>query len=419
MAIANSDTSYGTVSRIFHWLTALLILSAIALGLIATNLAEGALQSDSAAVAQVATLFSLHKTIGVAAFFVALLRILWALGQTHPHPLHPEKRFETALAAFVHWLLYGAMLLVPLSGWIHHAAQTGFAPIWWPFGQGLPFVPQSEVLATTAGTIHHMGTDALMVAIALHIVGALKHAFIDRDATLARMAGRVPFAPPTPQGPARSHALPAALALALWATILVAGSFLAEPHPPHTATATPAPAATITHASTTAPSTAAQPDAWQVQTGTIAFEISQFGASVGGSFQNWQADITFNPDAPSTTMGRADVQIDIASLSLGGLTSQALGADFFDASAHPNAQFSASISASDSGYLATGVLRLKGQDIPVTLPFALSIIDDTATLQGETRLDRRDFGIGAGVTDEGQLGFGVLVRITLTAKRGA
>ncbi|MGA1233933.1 MAG: cytochrome b, partial [Lutimaribacter sp.] len=123
MALANSDTSYGTVSRIFHWLTALLILSPIALGLIATNLAEGALQSDSAAVAQVATLFSLHKTIGVAAFFVALLRILWALGQTHPHPLHPEKRFETALAAFVHWLLYGAMLLVPLSGWIHHAAQ--------------------------------------------------------------------------------------------------------------------------------------------------------------------------------------------------------------------------------------------------------------------------------------------------------
>jgi polyisoprenoid-binding protein YceI len=96
-----------------------------------------------------------------------------------------------------------------------------------------------------------------------------------------------------------------------------------------------------------------------------------------------------------------------------------LGADFFDASAHPNAQFSASISASDSGYLATGVLRLKGQDIPVTLPFTLSIIDDTATLQGETRLDRRDFGIGAGVSDEGQLGFGVLVRITLTAKRGA
>lgn len=44
MAIANSDTSYGTVSRIFHWLTALLILSAIALGLIASNLAEGALQ---------------------------------------------------------------------------------------------------------------------------------------------------------------------------------------------------------------------------------------------------------------------------------------------------------------------------------------------------------------------------------------
>jgi polyisoprenoid-binding protein YceI len=64
-------------------------------------------------------------------------------------------------------------------------------------------------------------------------------------------------------------------------------------------------------------------------------------------------------------------------------------------------------------------LRLKGQEIPVALPFQLSITDDIATLQGETRLDRRDFGIGAGVSDEGQLGFGVLVKINLTAKRGA
>lgn len=418
MAIANSDAAYGTVARIFHWLTALLIFSAIVLGLIATTMAEGALQSDSAALARVVTLFSLHKTIGLAAFFVALLRILWALGQPHPKPLHPEKRLETALASLVHWLLYGAMVVVPLSGWVHHAAQTGYAPIWWPFGQGLPFVPQSETMASISGTIHHMGTDVLMIAIALHIAGALKHALIDRDGTLARMAGRGPLPQPSPQPHAPSHRLPAAAALALWAMVLVAGTYLATPHAQTTqATTTQASAPAITNATPT--STKAQPNAWHVQSGTIAFEISQFGTNVSGSFQNWQTDITFNPDAPATEMGRAEVQIDIASLSLGSLTSQALGADFFDATGHPTAQFSATLSATDAGYLAAGVLRLKGQEIPVQLPFQLSITDDIATLQGETRLDRRDFGIGAGVSDEGQLGFGVLVKINLTAKRGA
>lgn len=418
MAIANSDTAYGTVSRIFHWLTALLIFSAIVLGLIATNMAEGALQSDSAALARVVTLFSLHKTIGVAAFFVALLRILWALGQPHPKPLHPEKRLETALAGLVHWLLYGAMVVVPLSGWVHHAAQTGYAPIWWPFGQGLPFVPQSETVASISGTIHHMGTDVLMIAIALHIAGALKHALIDRDGTLARMAGRGPLPLPSPQPHAPSHRLPAAAALALWAMVLVAGTYLATPHAPTAQAPTEqASAPAITNA--TNAGTIAQPNAWHVQSGTITFEISQFGANVSGSFQTWQADITFTPDAPATDMGRVAVQIDIASLSLGSLTSQALGADFFDATGHPTAQFSATLRAADAGYLAAGVLRLKGQEIPVALPFQLSITDDIATLQGETRLDRRDFGIGAGVSDEGQLGFGVLVKINLTAKRGA
>lgn len=423
MAIANSDATYGTVARIFHWLTALLIFSAIVLGLIATNMAEGALQSDSATLARVVTLFSLHKTIGVAAFFVALLRILWALGKPHPKPLHPEKRLETALASLVHWLLYGAMVVVPLSGWVHHAAQTGYAPIWWPFGQGLPFVPQSETVATISGTIHHMGTDVLMIAIALHIAGALKHALIDRDGTLARMAGRGPLPQPSPHPHAPSHRLPAAAALALWAMVLAAGTYLATPHAPtaHAPTAQApteqASAPAITNATSTG--TIAQPNAWQVQSGTIAFDINQFGANVGGNFQNWQADITFNPDAPATDMGRVEVQIDITSLSLGSLTSQALGADFFDATSHPTAQFSAKLSAADAGYVADGVLRLKGQEIPVALPFQLSITDDIATLQGETRLDRRDFGIGAGVSDEGQLGFGVLVKINLTAKRGA
>ena len=56
--------------------------------------------------------------------------------------------------------------------------------------------------------------------------------------------------------------------------------------------------------------------------------------------------------------------------------------------------------------------------MPVDLPFTLTLQDDTARMTGSTTLDRRNFGIGETVTDEGTLAFSVTVNIDLTATRG-
>ncbi|TKA94011.1 cytochrome b, partial [Cereibacter changlensis] len=183
MPLSNTSRSYGGVARTLHWLTALLILTAIPLGWIANRLPY----DTAEALAEKAQLFSLHKSLGVAAFAVALARILWALGQPRPAPLHPERRLETALAETVHWLLYLSLLLVPLAGWVHHAATTGFAPILWPFGQDLPFVPKSETVAGIAAAAHWLFARLLILSLVLHIAGALKHHLIDRDSVLRRM----------------------------------------------------------------------------------------------------------------------------------------------------------------------------------------------------------------------------------------
>ena len=78
MPTSNTPRSYGSVTKTFHWLTVLLILTAIPLGIIANKLAY----DTSEALAFKAFLFSMHKTVGVTAFFVALARILWALEPT-------------------------------------------------------------------------------------------------------------------------------------------------------------------------------------------------------------------------------------------------------------------------------------------------------------------------------------------------
>nr|HRK43103.1 cytochrome b [Gemmobacter sp.] len=183
MTLTNSARHYGAVARSLHWLTALLILASIGLGLYADNLPTDGAEALAAKVQA----FSLHKTLGIAAFGAAVLRILWALSQPRPAPIHPERRAETFAADLVHWALYAAMILMPLSGWVHHAALDGFAPILWPFGQGLPFVPKSESVAAAAGSLHWLMSKLLIASVALHVAGALKHALIDRDGTLSRM----------------------------------------------------------------------------------------------------------------------------------------------------------------------------------------------------------------------------------------
>jgi len=210
MPLTNTTRSYGSVAKSFHWLIALLILTIIPIGLIANDMAQDIRNPEIASTVQDFTrtflLFSIHKTLGVAIFLVALARILWAITQPRPGLLNSNNRIEALAARTVHWLLYGSLLLVPLAGWIEHAATSGFAPIRWPFGQDLPFVPKDQDIANTFAWIHVMLGRVLGAALFLHIAGALKHHFIDRDATLRRM---LPGRSDAPAPPAhRRHLLP-------------------------------------------------------------------------------------------------------------------------------------------------------------------------------------------------------------------
>ena len=126
MAAKNTTTHYGWVSKTFHWLTALLIVTVIPLGVVAGRWPY----ETSEQLTQKLLLFSIHKTVGVTIFFVALARILWGLTQTRPGLLNADKRGEAVLATLVHWLLYISLVVVPLTGWIAHAASQGYAPIW-------------------------------------------------------------------------------------------------------------------------------------------------------------------------------------------------------------------------------------------------------------------------------------------------
>jgi len=402
----DTATRYGSITKGFHWITALLILALIPLGIIAENLAHGietgAVAADQATVSRATFLFSVHKTLGVAVFFVALLRIVWALTQDRPGLINGDKPLEAFAASTVHWLLYGSLVLVPLSGWVHHAATTGFAPIWWSFGQSLPFVPKDETWSEVASVLHYLFQWVLIAALALHIAGALKHHVIDRDATLRRMLPGTTEGQPTARQP--GHAAPFFGALAVWATVLGGAATLGWfPVAAHHA----APTTTLS----------AEGGNWAVQDGTLSISVLQMGAGITGSFADWQAQIQYSETADDAGKhGEVVVEIDTGSLTMGTVTAQATGAGYLESATHPKATFAADILRDDRGLRAAGTLTIREISVPVEMPFELTITDGQAQASGGLEVDRRDFNIGQDVGDEGSLGFGVGIDFALSAQ---
>jgi cytochrome b561 len=139
-----------------------------------------------------------HKSTGVTALGLVLLRILWRL--SHPPPPLPASyaRWERAAAGAAHTLLYLLMLALPLSGWLHDSAwkdaashpMQWFGLFGWPrIGYVMALPPGTrEALHTLFGDIHAALSYALYALLALHILGALKHQWIDGEPELRRMS---------------------------------------------------------------------------------------------------------------------------------------------------------------------------------------------------------------------------------------
>ncbi len=392
----NTDMRFGAISKTLHWLTAFLIISMLVLGIVASKWPF----DTSEALATKGLLFSTHKTLGLVTFAVAVLRICWAVTQPRPVSLPIDSKLQHFAAEAVHWSLYGALVLVPLTGWTHHAASTGFAPIFWPFGQTLFFVPQSVVLAAVLGKLHFVFNIVLVVSLGLHTAGALKHHVIDRDATLKRM---LPGQVALPNGMKRTtfHTGPVFAAFGMWACAACVGIFLGMGKG-----GTPQAATLGTVQSE-----------WRVTEGSLVIAVDQFGQSVEGTFADWTADIQFSETPADGKFGDVNVVISIASLTLGSVTSEALGAGFLNAEGFDTATYSGPILAQGDGFVVDGVLNLVGQEVALPLSFTLTLDGDVAAANGVTTLDRRDFGIGQAYPDDSTVGFGVEVSFDLVATK--
>ena len=180
----HSTGRYTLTAIALHWLLALAIVATFAVGLYMTSLPFSPARLK---------LFNWHKWAGVSILALSALRLLWRLSHRPPADL-PMPAWQCRAAHLAHGLLYGLFFAVPLAGWAYSSA-AGFPVVWFGVLPLPDFVPVSRGLADVLKPVHHWLAYGLAVVVTVHVAGALKHHFVDRDGLLLRMRpGRGPVA---------------------------------------------------------------------------------------------------------------------------------------------------------------------------------------------------------------------------------
>ena len=174
-----NDTApdYGTGARLFHWLTAALILVQMTAGIAMTIEAVPSLND---------AVFILHKGLGCIFLLVVLARLGWKL--THRVPALPARlpALQRRIAARTHWLLYGLLVVLPVSGYIRTVGD-GY-PIEMLDALGIPpLVTGIPGTAHVMRIVHTFGGYLLAALIAVHVGAAVHQQLFERDNVLSRM----------------------------------------------------------------------------------------------------------------------------------------------------------------------------------------------------------------------------------------
>lgn len=178
---------YTSLAISFHWLVAIGVIGNVALAWIWPLVADEGVRP----------LIDLHKSIGITVLGLAIMRLIWRL--THRPPPLPSayQQWEIRLSHLTHVLLYVLIFAMPITGWLHDSAWKdaathpmslyGIVP--WPrLGFITAIEPiEKERLHDVFGEAHEIAAKFVYVLVGLHILGALKHQFMDGTRELQRM----------------------------------------------------------------------------------------------------------------------------------------------------------------------------------------------------------------------------------------
>ena len=173
-----SPTYYTGLAKLLHWWIALLIIMMLVFG-------QGF--DEPKTDAEMAYSLMGHSSLGLTALTLIILRILWRIG--NPPPALPESvsPLQATASKLSHLLLYALMVYVPLTGIYTAAAhETTVMPYSaFELREAVSFLGASDFDGRRF--LHEIGTWLLIATLAVHILAAFLHQFVQKDGVLRRM----------------------------------------------------------------------------------------------------------------------------------------------------------------------------------------------------------------------------------------
>ena len=174
MRLTNTLTEYGSISKIFHWLSAAVLLIQIPLGfyLVDLDFSEKRL-----------TIESIHVILGLSIFYLTLLRLIYKLFNPTPslgNNVFPGQRL---IAKLNHILLYLSILVITTSGALKKLFNGEMLDL---FLFDIEIKDNFE-LAELFYDIHILSNYTLIALISLHIFAVIVHKLIFKENLLKKI----------------------------------------------------------------------------------------------------------------------------------------------------------------------------------------------------------------------------------------
>jgi len=178
MCMYNTSESYGWMSKVLHWIMALIVMVMIGVGLYMTGLPKG--ESRTA-------IYATHKAVGIVVFLLLLHRFTWHfISPTPGFPSYFTEK-EKKITKLVKYLLYLCLFIMPVSGYLM-SSFGGHQISFFSLIQIPMIFTKNEMIGSIFKEVHYYISFAFIIFIALHVAGSLKHHFIVKDDALKRMS---------------------------------------------------------------------------------------------------------------------------------------------------------------------------------------------------------------------------------------
>jgi cytochrome b561 len=181
--LLNTKGGYGELTKLLHWLVVALFAFQFSSSSIMTRVG----QNETTLGLTQATFYNWHKSIGLVALIVAVVRLLARKSGQLPDWAPTLSARERRFVHRAEQLLYTAMFVMPVSGFLYVMAGGYGVRLFGVLDLNNP-IGEHAWLAAAAKWTHVVTSYVLLAALAGHVGLVLRHQLVLKDGLLHRMS---------------------------------------------------------------------------------------------------------------------------------------------------------------------------------------------------------------------------------------